>query len=67
MSDKIDAIGATILFLLLALAVFVSWHRLRLESSATKYIKEASDLREIEQRVLELEKRVAELERTAKK
>lgn len=46
---------------------FVTWNRLRLESAAMEDIKEASDLREIEKRVLELETRVDELERTARK
>ena len=67
MNDKIDAIGATILYIVLALSSVVVWHRLRLESAATEYIKEASGANGIERRVLEMETRVAELERMARK
>ena len=67
MNDKIDAIGATILYIVLALSSVVVWHRLRLESTATEYIREASGANGIERRVLELETRVAELERMVTK
>ena len=67
MNDKIDAIGATILYIVLVLSSVEVWHQLRLESTATEYIKEASAAHDIERRVLELETRVAELERTARK
>ena len=67
MNDKIDAIGATILYIVLVLSSVEIWHQLRLESTETEYIKEASGANGIERRVLELETRVAELERMARK
>ena len=63
MNDKIINIGATIICVILALACFVEWHRLRLEKEARKFFKEAPATNGIERRVLELETRVAELER----
>ena len=63
MNDKISPIGATIICIMLVLACFVGWHRLRLEKEARKFFKEASAAHDIERRVLELETRVAELER----
>jgi len=67
MNDKISPIGATIICIMLALACFVGWHRLRLEKEARKFFKEATATNGIERRVLELETRVAELERMARK
>lgn len=67
MNDKISPIGATIICIVLALACFVGWHRLRLEKEARKFFKEASGANGIERRVLELEAKVAELERMARK
>jgi len=46
---------------------FVTWNRLRLESTATEDIKEAPSTHELERRILELEAKVAELERMARK
>ena len=46
---------------------FVTWNRLRLESTATEDIKEAPSTHELERRVLEMETRVAELERMVTK
>ncbi len=67
MNDKISPIGATIICIMLALACFVGWHRLRLEKEARKFFKEAPGAHDIERRVLVLEAKVAELERTARK